>query len=119
MKPLRLSVKVDWIEEIEADVAQLEAEVFGDFSDDVGLACSGRPPEKCGALALDEVREGRRYLRWAHEIHLLVKGKTKKKWTPRQDSNLHFTLRRCELYPLSYWEVCVTAVLERDCRSRR
>ena len=62
MKPLRLSVKVDWIEESEADVAQLEAEVFGDFGDDVGLACARRPPKKCRALTLDEVREGRRYL---------------------------------------------------------
>lgn len=62
MKPLRLSVKVDWIEEIEADVAQFEAEIFGDFGYDVRLACAGRPPEKCGALAFDEVREGRGYL---------------------------------------------------------
>ena len=72
MKPLQLSVKVDRVQEIEADVAQLKAEVLGDFSDDVGLACAGRSPEKCGALAFDEVREGRGYLRWTHDGFLSV-----------------------------------------------
>ena len=68
----RETLEVDGVQEIKADVAQLEAEVLGDFSDDVGLAYAGRPPEKCGALAFDEVREGRGYLRWAHDGFLSV-----------------------------------------------
>ncbi len=68
MKPLQLSVKVDRVHEVQANVTEFELEVFGDRADDVGLACAYWAPDEDGALAGDEVLEGEFYLGGAHLV---------------------------------------------------